>query len=261
MKRLYKKNPDEEHNFWMSYTDLMSGFLIVFIIITTILYVNYRKEQEQTRILNEALKEANLDKGKMVDLIAEYRKNDLRNVVDRYKETLPSTPSIHVQVDTSRGSIILTHVRPQGYVDDENKYELFPSGKAYMTDDLKAYIVKYGADIVRKTIEISTERKRDVELRIEGHTDPTWTDGYRDITGSDESFIKNLTLSSERANSVYRCIFYDTGLTDDELLFVKKNMISVGYSFSRRLIEGTELTRNSSLDDESRRIEFRIIAK
>ena len=32
MKNIFKKNKGEEHDFWMSYTDLMSGFLIVFII-------------------------------------------------------------------------------------------------------------------------------------------------------------------------------------------------------------------------------------
>lgn len=29
MKKLFKKDSGEEHNFWMSYTDLMSGFLVV----------------------------------------------------------------------------------------------------------------------------------------------------------------------------------------------------------------------------------------
>lgn len=41
MKRLLNKNPDEEHNFWMSYTDLMSGFLIVFIIAGLIAYKGF----------------------------------------------------------------------------------------------------------------------------------------------------------------------------------------------------------------------------
>ena len=32
MRRLTFHNDGEEHNFWQNYTDLMSGFLIVFII-------------------------------------------------------------------------------------------------------------------------------------------------------------------------------------------------------------------------------------
>jgi hypothetical protein len=40
MKLLFGKNKGEEHNFWMSYTDLMSGFLIVFIITSLVAYEN-----------------------------------------------------------------------------------------------------------------------------------------------------------------------------------------------------------------------------
>jgi hypothetical protein len=36
MKKLFGKSKGEEHNFWMSYTDLMSGFLIIFIIASLI---------------------------------------------------------------------------------------------------------------------------------------------------------------------------------------------------------------------------------
>ena len=38
MKHLFGKDKGEEHNFWMSYTDLMSGFLIVFIIAALVFY-------------------------------------------------------------------------------------------------------------------------------------------------------------------------------------------------------------------------------
>ena len=38
MRRVFNKKSEDEHNFWMSYTDLMSGFLIVFIIASLIAY-------------------------------------------------------------------------------------------------------------------------------------------------------------------------------------------------------------------------------
>jgi hypothetical protein len=40
MKKLFAKR-GEEHNFWMSYTDLMSGFLIIFIIANIIAHHRY----------------------------------------------------------------------------------------------------------------------------------------------------------------------------------------------------------------------------
>ncbi len=41
MNRIFKKE-DEEHNFWQNYTDLMSGFLIVFIIASLVAYGSYK---------------------------------------------------------------------------------------------------------------------------------------------------------------------------------------------------------------------------
>ena len=42
MGRLNFRDSGEEHNFWQNYTDLMSGFLIVFIITSLMAYVGYK---------------------------------------------------------------------------------------------------------------------------------------------------------------------------------------------------------------------------
>lgn len=42
MGRLSFKDNGEEHNFWQNYTDLMSGFLIVFIITSLVAYSSYK---------------------------------------------------------------------------------------------------------------------------------------------------------------------------------------------------------------------------
>lgn len=43
MKRISFQEQEEEHNFWQNYTDLMSGFLIVFIIASLSAYYGYKK--------------------------------------------------------------------------------------------------------------------------------------------------------------------------------------------------------------------------
>ena len=43
MSRISFRDNGEEHNFWQNYTDLMSGFLIVFIITSLIAYGTYKK--------------------------------------------------------------------------------------------------------------------------------------------------------------------------------------------------------------------------
>lgn len=42
MSRISFREDGEEHNFWQNYTDLMSGFLIVFIITSLIAYGGYK---------------------------------------------------------------------------------------------------------------------------------------------------------------------------------------------------------------------------
>lgn len=42
MKRIKFSENGEEHNFWQNYTDLMSGFLIVFIIASLVAYNSYK---------------------------------------------------------------------------------------------------------------------------------------------------------------------------------------------------------------------------
>ena len=42
MTRLNFRDSAEEHNFWQNYTDLMAGFLIVFIITSLMAYVGYK---------------------------------------------------------------------------------------------------------------------------------------------------------------------------------------------------------------------------
>ena len=42
MSRIEFRDNGEEHNFWQNYTDLMSGFLIVFIITSLVAYGSYK---------------------------------------------------------------------------------------------------------------------------------------------------------------------------------------------------------------------------
>ena len=42
MRRMNLKEAEEGHNFWQNYTDLMSGFLIVFIIASLVAYSSYK---------------------------------------------------------------------------------------------------------------------------------------------------------------------------------------------------------------------------
>ena len=42
---MFKQEEQQENHFWMSYTDLITGFLIIFIIIMFILYTKNSEQQ------------------------------------------------------------------------------------------------------------------------------------------------------------------------------------------------------------------------
>lgn len=217
----FKKNTSVgEHDSWVSYTDLMSGFLVVFIIITALIFNEYMK----------------------------IRKTNLQNLVTEYSEVFIDDDNICHEINTERGSIVLTH--------KDEKKSLFNFGVEKMTPSFAKYIKTVGRPIIQKSMYLwKTLDLKDIELRIEGHTDPVWGQAIND----DYGFVQNLDLSSARANYVYRYMLDSLNLNEEERQFMKKNMISIGYSYSRRLSEDNVDDR--SLDSKSRRVEFRIISK
>ncbi len=261
MKNIFKKNKGEEHNFWMSYTDLMSGFLIIFIITSLIMFNQYEKEKQKYTKMCEILNVENPDslRNKIIyleNIVDSIKSSNLNNEIDKYKDVFKSTDEISVKFDSIRGSIILKHQNPTK--------ELFESGKAslYREEDntplpLKPYLDQIYTALVDTTIAIAKTHKN-VEIRIEGHTDPTWNGMVR---GGRESYIKNLDLSSRRANTVFEYILNGSKLNEEQRKFIMKHMISVGYSFSERVGVGGDSLLDELLDPSSRRIEFRIISK
>lgn len=281
MKKLFKKDSGEEHNFWMSYTDLMSGFLVVFIILSAILFNHFSRksgEAEESKIMYDSLivkyntaiedlknsgrdidscsvanAELKLKTDSLTHVIDSLRKNDMKNLVLQYSEFAGIKDDIRVVVDKSKGSIVLYH---------KNNEELFSSGGSVPQRALKDFLNIYGKSIIAKTISLK-QRYPSIELRIEGHTDPVGQ--YGQEYGGDASFVYNMGLSSQRANSIYSYLYNSqkVSLNEQEKAFLRNHAISVGYSFSERIKNGTHSSRTTygHLDDASRRIEFRIIAK
>ena len=281
MKKLFKKDSGEEHNFWMNYTDLMSGFLVVFIILSAILFNHFSRksgEAEESKIMYDSLivkyntaiedlknsgrdidscsvanAELKLKTDSLTHVIDSLRKNDMKNLVLQYSEFAGIKGDIRVVVDKSKGSIVLYH---------RNNEELFSSGGSVPQRALKEFLNLYGKSIIAKTISLK-QRYPSIEVRIEGHTDPVGQ--YGQEYGGDASFVYNMGLSSQRANSIYSYLYNSqkVSLNEQEKAFLRNHAISVGYSFSERIKNGTHSSRTTygHLDDASRRIEFRIIAK
>lgn len=237
MKKLFGKNNGEEHNFWMSYTDLLSGFLIVFIIATII----YQHKQNK---IYSVVRENGFDNVEdVVEMVNDHKlKGNLTNINDKFKDLFDSLKVENVEFDSIEKSIRFYPTRGQ---------VLFHSGAYRMEPNLKDRIKLIGKPFVQEAIKIA-EKYPNMEIRIEGHTDTTNT------------FMYNLDLSSRRAYSVYECIHDECELNEEELDFVEKQMISVGYSYAKPLDKNGKLVPFNSDNVDmgtSRRIEFRIISK
>lgn len=289
MKKLFKKDSDEEHNFWMSYTDLMSGFLIIFIIASIIAMINNRQlsdkiPQGEHHSLNslKALVDTSLyvindgyyikDKNDTIHVRINsfdvYRdstytmldtlnnKKNMQNLIAEFREFEGINGDVKVVIDEVKGSIKLYH-----RLDDE---ELFPStnNPHIPRRALLNFLDNNGKRIINRAMCLMNLYPN-IELRIEGHTDPKGRLGQ--LYGGDESFVYNMELSSRRANEVYSYLYNSRkiGLNEQEKEFLRNYAISVGYSFSERIKDGTHKDEQtySCLDNPSRRIEFRIIAK
>lgn len=228
MRHIFGKDKGEDHDFWMSYTDLMSGFLVIFIIAAIVYYIQNkrildafdgRSPQEVTSILNDIKA-----KGNMVNINQDFK--DVFNKVD----------GIEIMPD-SVGSI--------RFYPSNGSDKMFESNSAVMQYNLQSRIGAIGKKFVNRAIELKKEGKNILEIRIEGHTD---TDG---------TFLHNMTLSSARAFAVYKYIHDNCSLNNEERKFVEDYMISVGYSYAKTVKD--EFGKENK--DKSRRIEFKIITK
>lgn len=243
MRRFFKKNEGEDHDFWLSYTDLMSGFLIVFIIASIIYYNNLSD-------IEKLLK--GYSKTDITGMIEWYKnKGNMVNINDDFKDVFDGIDN--VQFLEEEGSI-----RIYPTYNNTGDSILFETGKAEIQPNLESRLSEFGPRFVKKAMQLKNDGKNIAEIRIEGHTD---TDGtFFGDTNDKGVYTKdegNLLLSSRRAFMIYKYIYDNCCRSPEEKEFVLNHMISVGYS-SQKTIKDEQGKEDK---DKSRRIEFRIISK
>lgn len=96
MSRIKFHDDGEEHNFWQNYTDLMSGFLIVFIIASIVAYNQYKEKESLMSQLVEMAggsktgKLSDLDKERLVKLVSNAELYEKVSAFDKAQESLNS---------------------------------------------------------------------------------------------------------------------------------------------------------------------------
>lgn len=226
----------DDNSHWVSFTDLVMGFMVVFIVISLKLKNNPDKTApEQTKVSNEAAHVPTALEGRYLECVENFRK-----IVNE-----SGWPAIQIADSATIRFATRTSSQKPLFLEGSNE----PTD--YFYHILFSFIPKYIEELDR------LNKKQDSivikEIRIEGHTD------------SRNDYLYNLELSSKRALTIQTILLKHPVWSKYPLAFkkfVEQNTIACGYSFSRTLDENGIRVDESKLKEDfskSRRVEFRIL--
>lgn len=173
MRRFRKvKKHNEEISYWLSFSDLMSSLLIIFLLISVYMLLDYKTAADQAVAVANELKDARSQLEKFTSI------ND--DIIKKIKEEFGD--SIYID-DT--GTLTLQ----SDLLFDSGKSELKPAGKDFIRKNMPRYFkVLLGDPEIKSNI---------AKIFIEGYTDDLGDYHY------------GLELSHDRALSVYTFIYND----------------------------------------------------
>jgi len=218
---------DEENPYWISFSDIMAGLLVIFILAVLTLILELTQTRTQ---INETIDEI---------LRAELVR---QNILDEVKEELEKE-NIYVEISENH-----TVIR----IPEQTLH--FDSNKSRIPDDVKIQDKVLQIGKILQVAIVKKQRWKHLDtIFVEGHTDILPTN----LVGG------NWRLSTDRAISVWR--FWEQNLSEDRRLSMLKNhggeekLFSVsGYGETRpvQIEQTTDLQRQ-----KNRRIDIRFTIK
>lgn len=205
---------------WMSISDLMSGLMMVFMLIAIAYMMQVQSEHQ-----------------KQQQIIDEYAVIKHEIYLDLYDEFKSDLPKWNAEIDEK--TLAVTFKEPD-VLFGVGSSALTPQFQATLNDFLPRYLKILYKDKFRDSIE---------EIRIEGHTDPSW---YGAQTRKEE-YLKNMDLSQQRTRAVLLYTL-DIAAPEDKLEWMISKLTANGLSSSQPIKD-----ENGQIDAErSRRVEFRV---
>lgn len=221
---------ESSDNNWISFSDIMTVLMIIFLFISISYMMQVKKEQAQR---DEIFEEFKATKEELYNEINTVFKDDFQKW--------------DVQLDKDL-SIKFT-----------NPDVLFQSGKTnirpYFSEILNKFLPKYFDIILQKKYQDKIS-----EIRVEGHTDNVPAPQY-----DRDPYIANTLLSQERSAEVikhFREMKYFQNLSTKEITLIEYLLTANGLAYGRTVDDNGNLTINSNQpinNQKSRRVEFRII--
>jgi outer membrane protein OmpA-like peptidoglycan-associated protein len=222
-----RKNID---NSWISFSDIMTGLMVIFMFIAISYIVEVQKKQKERDIIFEEFKAT---KEQLYAELENEFKDDFRDW--------------QVELDKDL-SIKFT-----------NPEVLFQSGQASIRPNfqniLNEFLPRYFTILLQEKYQ-----NKIAEIRIEGHTDVVPAPQF-----DNDSYIGNVKLSQLRSAEVlkyFRNMKYYKGLLAKDEQRLQFWLTANGLSYGRTLDDNKELTAvsgGSVNNNFSRRVEFRII--
>ncbi|MDX8335212.1 OmpA/MotB family protein [Candidatus Cetobacterium colombiensis] len=229
MIRRYRKNEEEESNYWLSIGDLMAGALIIFILLFVLQILNVNKKLAEKEELLGNLGDLEdkvkrlTEKGNRLENIVGMKQTIVSIIIGKFKKE-----NLKIDIDAKTGNIKLD----DSILFSFGSAELKPEGKEFLKEFVPKYVeVFFGDNNVRPYI---------TQIVIEGHTDNVG------------SYLSNLDLSQRRALSVVKFIF------GEEMPYFKwkedlKQIITANGRSNILLIKDKNGNLNAA---KSRRVEF-----
>lgn len=232
--------PEEDVDYWMSYSDLMAGLVLVFILLLVFFIAHSKKnlEEQQEILAIKTAELANKDKqlniiDKDIERILGIRAEILRRVKTRFQQS-----GSEVTFDAKTGAIRLG----SNILFEEGSARLSGVGKQTLGRVIPIYYeALLGDEKLREHVE---------QIVIEGHTNSNYSQEHRD----ERAYLFNLRLSQKRAYEAMEFIV-EEGV--GESYQAKSLLAANGYSHSRPILD------ESNIEDKerSRRIEIRFRLK
>lgn len=221
---------ESSDNNWVSFSDIMTVLMIIFLFISISYMMQVKKEQAQR---DEIFEEFKATKEELYNELNTVFKDDFQKWdVQLGKDLSIKFTNPDVLFQSGR-----TNIRP------------------YFSEILNKFLPKYFDIILQKKYQDKIS-----EIRVEGHTDNIPAPQY-----DKDPYIANTLLSQERSAEVikhFREMEYFKNLSTNEIILIEYLLTANGLSYGRTVDDNGNLTINSNQpinNQKSRRVEFRII--
>lgn len=212
------------NNEWMNISDMMAGLMMVFLFIAIAFMVEVKTEQEVIKEIAMTYRKSQKDLN--TDLNQEF-KHDLK--------------------------------KWGAEITDDNIFRfnspevLFKTGSREISKEFQNIL----SDFFPRYLKILTSDKylQEIdEIRIEGHTSDIWNS----FTAKKDIYLKNMTLSQDRANSVLTYCYSNMSQKQFvQIMWLEEKLRANGMSFAK-LIH----SQDGKIDrKKSKRVEFRVLTK